>query len=189
MFSDCTNLANVFIPNSVTTIGERAFTGCKSLTGITLPEALTTLENEAFNSCSSLASITIPSSVTLIGYYAFCGCISLAEVTCQAITPPTVNHDLSFATYEATLFVPYQSLEDYRTHEIWGQFLRAVPFVGAGPGDVNGDGNITVGDVTNLIDMLLMGEEERPAYADVDGDGNVTIKDIATLIDMLLNNH
>ena len=64
-----------------------------------------------------------------------------------------------------------------------------MPFVGAGPGDVNGDGNITVGDVTNLIDMLLMGEEERPAYADVDGDGNVTIKDIATLIDMLLNNH
>ena len=86
---------------------------------------------------------------------------------------------------QLTLFVPTESIEVYRNAEIWCQF-HIIPFIGAGPGDVNGDGNIAVSDVTNLIDQLL-GGEELPAYADVNGDGEVTIKDITDLIDMLLN--
>ena len=54
------------------------------------------------------------------------------------------------------------------------------------PGDVNGDGYITISDVTNLIDILLSGGE-LPAYADVNGDGDVSIKDVTDLIDMLLS--
>ena len=83
------------------------------------------------------------------------------------------------------LFVPDQSLEAYCNHTEWGKFTHIVPFLGAGPGDINGDGNIAVSDVTNLIDQLLSGEE-LPAYADVNGDGVVTIKDVTDLIDMLL---
>ena len=87
---------------------------------------------------------------------------------------------------QATLFVPAESLEAYQSHEEWGKFARIVPFLGAGPGDINGDGNIAISDVTNLIDLLLSGNE-LPAWADVDGDGNVSIKDVTTLIDMLLS--
>ena len=83
------------------------------------------------------------------------------------------------------LFVPNESLEAYRTHEEWGKFTHIVPFIGAGPGDVNGDGSISVGDATNLIDLLLSGGE-LPAWMDVNGDGHVSIKDITDLIDMLL---
>ena len=42
------------------------------------------------------------------------------------------------------------------------------------PGDVNRDASINISDVTDLIDMLLSGEE-LPAYYDVNGDGEVNL--------------
>ena len=53
-------------------------------------------------------------------------------------------------------------------------------------GDVNGDGNVSIGDVTALIDILLNGSE-APEAADVNGDNNVSIGDVTALIDMLLS--
>ena len=53
------------------------------------------------------------------------------------------------------------------------------------PGDVNGDGNVNISDVTTLIDILLAGGTP-PAGADVNGDGQVNIADVTALIDMLL---
>ena len=53
-------------------------------------------------------------------------------------------------------------------------------------GDVNHDGNITIADVTELIDMLLGTITEIPDEADVNQDNNVTIADVTELIDMLL---
>ena len=54
------------------------------------------------------------------------------------------------------------------------------------PGDVNGDGNVTIADVSALIDLLLSSGTPT-AGADVNGDGSVTIADVSALIDLLLN--
>lgn len=58
------------------------------------------------------------------------------------------------------------------------------------PGDMNGDGKITIEDVTELIDLLLSGEdpqsEEVFQVADVDGDGHITIGDVTAIIDQIL---
>jgi hypothetical protein len=53
-------------------------------------------------------------------------------------------------------------------------------------GDVNGDGNTTIADVSALIDVLL-GSSAPTAGADVNGDGQVSIADVSALIDLLLN--
>ena len=62
-------------------------------------------------------------------------------------------------------------------------------------GDVNGDGELSIKDVTVLIEYLLTGEseaknEETPsinfAGADVNGDGEISIKDVAVLINLIL---
>ena len=45
------------------------------ITSITTPNSVTSIGNYAFSNCSSLTSITIPNSVTSIGSYAFEGCI------------------------------------------------------------------------------------------------------------------
>ena len=53
-------------------------------------------------------------------------------------------------------------------------------------GDVDGDNNVNISDVTTLIDILLSGSE-APASADCDGDSQVNISDVTTLIDYLLS--
>ena len=53
-------------------------------------------------------------------------------------------------------------------------------------GDVNGDGEVSIGDVSALIDVLLGGHTDT-AMADVNDDGEVSIGDITKLIDILLN--
>ena len=71
---------NYTIPNSVTTIGEHAFSGCDSLTSINIPNSVTTIGNSAFAYCKSLTSINISNNVTTIGEEAFSDCDSLTSI-------------------------------------------------------------------------------------------------------------
>ena len=80
-FSDCSSLTSIVIPDSVTSIGRAAFSGCSSLTSITIPDSVTSIGSSAFSGCSSLTSITIPDSVTSIGGSAFSRCSSLTSIT------------------------------------------------------------------------------------------------------------
>ncbi len=68
------------IPDSVTSIGNRAFYNCSSLTSVTIPDSVTSIGNYAFCNCGSLTSVTIGDSVTRIGKSAFYGCDSLTSV-------------------------------------------------------------------------------------------------------------
>ena len=61
---------NTIIPNSVTTIGEGAFSGC-GLTSLTIPNSVTSIGGGAFYGCRTLTSVIIPNSVTSIGPLAF----------------------------------------------------------------------------------------------------------------------
>ena len=79
-FSECDSLTSINIPNSVTTIGDWAFASCDSLTSINLPNSVTTIGNWAFEGCNSLTNINIPNSVTTIGNSAFNGCNSLTSI-------------------------------------------------------------------------------------------------------------
>ena len=79
-FSSCKSLTSVNIPDGVTSIGNYAFNGCSSLTSITIPDSVTGMGNSAFSGCSNLTSVTIPDSVTSIGDYAFSSCKSLTSV-------------------------------------------------------------------------------------------------------------
>ena len=79
-FSDCKNITSIHIPDSITSIGDRAFCGCKSLTSIHIPDSVTSIGDSAFYCCRSLTSIHIPDSVTSIGDSAFGVCESLTSI-------------------------------------------------------------------------------------------------------------
>ena len=80
-FSGCTSLTSVTIPNSVTEIHSCAFEGCTSLKTVTIPNGVTYIGSGTFSGCTSLTSITIPNSVTYIDYGTFSGCTSLTSIT------------------------------------------------------------------------------------------------------------
>lgn len=95
---------NTVIPEGVTNIGENAFFNCDAL----------------INS-NALTSIVLPNTIESIEAFAFSMCSSLNTIYCYAITPPTTNQ-YAFDNYNATLYVPCESLEAYKAHEIWGRF-------------------------------------------------------------------
>ncbi len=81
LYSDAnTEIKDLKIPSSVTSIGNRAFAGCSSLTSIDIPSSVTSIGDDAFVACSSLTSIVIPNSVTSIGVWAFYNCSSLTSI-------------------------------------------------------------------------------------------------------------
>jgi len=51
-------------------------------------------------------------------------------------------------------------------------------------GDVNGDGEVSVADVNDVIDLVLQGGYKP--VADINGDGEVTVADVNAIIDILL---
>ena len=53
-------------------------------------------------------------------------------------------------------------------------------------GDVNGDGEVDVRDITALIDVI-MNSGTNP-LADVNGDNDIDVRDITALIDIIMNN-
>ena len=80
-FYNCSGLTSVTIPNSVTSIGVNAFIGCSGLTSVTIGNSVTSIGDSAFRGCSGLTSVTIPNSVTSIGSGTFYGCSGLTSVT------------------------------------------------------------------------------------------------------------
>ena len=79
-FQYCSGLNSVTIPNSVTSIGEKAFFDCANLTSISIPNSVKTIRQYAFGNCKGLTSIDIPNSVTSLGGYAFWDCLGLTSI-------------------------------------------------------------------------------------------------------------
>ncbi len=80
-FQGCTALAQLTIPENVSTIGAQAFMSCAELAEIALPEGVISVGANAFNACAKLTSIALSESLTTIGGSAFYSCTSLPEIT------------------------------------------------------------------------------------------------------------
>ena len=130
---------DVVIPNtieyggknySVTTIGQWAFSSCISLASIDIPNSVTTIGKFAFAYCFSLASVNIGESVTTIGVGAFIYCYYITSVTCLAKECPVCDKGLwnnIFSVFDtATLYVPKQSIDAYKTTDPWSDFVNVV---------------------------------------------------------------
>ena len=77
----------------VKSIGAGAFSNCTHLAEITLPGSITSIGNNAFHDCSGLESIRIPASVTSIGARAFYRCLGLTRIEFDGNAPTIQSAD------------------------------------------------------------------------------------------------
>ena len=68
------------LPNSVTSIGEYAFSYCQKLPSVTLTNNIVSIEKNAFDHCTKITSVDIGDKVENLSEYAFRGCTALKSI-------------------------------------------------------------------------------------------------------------
>jgi probable cell surface protein (leucine-rich repeat protein) len=138
-FCDNEAMTDVNIPKSVKIIGKNSFYGCKGLTSVTIPESVIEIGSRAFNNCAGLNTVVISSSVEKIGDYAFGNSRKLKSIYSMSLTPPELSSKSCFVITtirSATLYVPNEAVEAYKSAEGWKDFQNIVGIDPTGIEDV-----------------------------------------------------
>ena len=69
LFLNGTEVKDLVIPNSVTSIGGSAFSGCSGLTSVTIPNSVTSIGSRAFSSCYSLKKLIFEDGESSIDFH------------------------------------------------------------------------------------------------------------------------
>ena len=140
-FIHCFKLQFINIPDGVTSIESGAFSNCTSLTQINIPDGVTSIGYCAFENCSSFTKINIPNGVTSIGDCVVDGCTSLTEISVKSTRPPFCLNFTSWAEiYEKCLLkVPIGSLRAYTCAQGWAEFRNIEECDFSGVEAIEGD--------------------------------------------------
>ena len=65
LYINGTEITDLVIPDSVTSIGDYAFSGCKGLTSVTIPNSVTSIGNRVFLRCTGITSVVVESGNTI----------------------------------------------------------------------------------------------------------------------------
>ena len=102
----CSSLSNIIVPNSVISIGDRAFSGC-SLSNIAIPDSVTAIGNDAFWDCRSLSNIVIPKSVICLNGNPFSGW----EGKLECLSPTFIYEDEVLFNKDKSKIVSFRNLK------------------------------------------------------------------------------
>ena len=208
MFTYCENLTSLDVShfNTSQVFNMRAmFTSCSSLTSLDLSSFNTSqviYMNDMFNGCSNLTSLDLSSfntsKVTSMSYM-FYNSSNLRTVYVGNgwSTAAVTNSEFMFSNCTSLVGgqgTAYNSSnpKDKTYAHIDGGPSNPGYFTAKNAGlrgDVNGDNNVNISDVTALIDYLLSGNASgiNLSGADCNQDSSVNISDVTSLIDYLLS--
>ena len=210
----------------IKTSEHKLLTGCMNTT---IPNSVTSIGNRAFSYCSGLTSVTIPNSVTSIDDQAFSGCSGLTSVTVNIAEPLTISSLTFNNSYKATLYVPTGSKTKYAAANYWKNFTlimeitekcatptikhiggklkfecetEGVTFISyfsmpAGSNNNTSEVSVPTTYTVNVYakkdgylnsDVAAENIDVRGIQGDVNLDGKVTITDAVSVVNIILNN-
>lgn len=106
---------------TVTEIEGNAFIECSNIVEIVVPSTTTTIGDGSFAFCSSLEILDLGEAVKSIGADLYTGLSNLKTVISRNPTPPTIK-DWGTVRTSATLYVPKSAMEAYSIASIWSYF-------------------------------------------------------------------
>ena len=194
-FTNCYKLEKVYLPSCLDSIEAEAFSSCRSLADIyfdgTGEQWNRVVKEDNWNqgvasnykehwhcmvTYNANGHGTAPEPVSILWSN---------EDTLDEPTAPTADGYVFTGWYkEPDCINPW----DFNTEVPGDMTLYAgwEPVVVSKPGDVNGDGEVDVRDITALIDVIMNSITDNPR-ADVNGDSNIDVRDITALIDIIMN--
>ena len=124
LFMNDEEIKDLVIPEGVTKIGT-LFSYCTGITSVTIPNSVTSIGESAFYGCTELKSITIGRKVESIGYSAFSKCKKVERVICLLDRLFTINTNVfaEEAYINAQLLVPLGQKSKYKSVSAWSKFL------------------------------------------------------------------
>ena len=105
-FMDCTSLSSITIPSGVTSIGYSAFSGCSALASLRLLDSPATIGSEAFMNCTNLSSVILGDKVEAIESLAFYHCLKLPSIIIPSSTKNIASYAFSDCLSLTTVTIP-----------------------------------------------------------------------------------
>ena len=126
-----------FIESNPLVFAKHLYLNGEEVKELVIPDNTTSINNYTFINCSSITSLTIPESVKSIGVGAFWYCTELSNVYCYAENVPQTDfHSIVKSSIDrATLHVPANSVDAYKSTVPWSNFKEIVALEGKGTDD------------------------------------------------------
>lgn len=121
-FEQCTSLKQIYLPDSVTAIGEGAFTKT-GLTSFRVPAGVKTIPSMAFRDTRSLQEINLPASVVKVKKYAFYG----SGLTAVAVRNPKCAIGQHSGTIPAKVIWGYSGSTAQKYAKKYGRTFKVIP--------------------------------------------------------------
>ncbi|MDR1722860.1 MAG: leucine-rich repeat domain-containing protein [Tannerella sp.] len=133
MIYACKGKTNSFeVPNGVEKIEDYVFLWSK-ISKILLPESLKSIGHRCFDGCEELSEICLPASLVAMDFRAFDDCKNLEKMICLSTTPPEITNPSADCwkfmgdSKKLVLYVPKESLENYKTTKYWKDIKNILP--------------------------------------------------------------
>lgn len=146
LFSGCTNLKKISLPDSLLKIEESAFKDCTALTEVTIPKNVATISQEAFSACTKLKKLIFKGDSTL-GQGVFWDCTSLTSISFSG-----VESSIDFAAF-------------------WGCDKLKVVTIPTGVNEVNYDGK----NSPSVKKLIIKGSSTKLAVQNANMIANLTV--------------
>lgn len=100
-FRGCTSLKTIHFGNKISQISDYAFNGCTSLDNVAFPESMTSIANNSFSECTSLKTLDLGKKLMIIGPSAFKG-----DVALEGVDFPTTLYGLGVESFSGCTSLP-----------------------------------------------------------------------------------